>query len=145
MYPMTATDIHSGWVRGVERIVTKKPGVYGWRGDRALHRVVRCDARGALVPNGDFGTADASGVRTQLNLKPMESAVVIRLPVRIECDQPVNFLVEKLDADECVVRLNGKGAARLVAEGPSAGKLAGAEVRVTLSGETQVRIAPAKP
>ena len=30
MYPITVTDIHAGWVRGKERIVTSLSGKYGW-------------------------------------------------------------------------------------------------------------------
>ncbi|NQT16851.1 MAG: LamG domain-containing protein, partial [Planctomycetes bacterium] len=97
MYPFTLQELHAGWMKGKERFITRVAGVYGWPGDRRLHRVYRSDARGALVANTDFSTADAAGVRTQLHLDEMESAVVEKIPVELLTTRPVNFLVTEYD------------------------------------------------
>jgi len=114
MYPFTLEEVHRGWTRGKERIITRKPGVYGWHGDNHLHRVYLSDARGGLVANTHFSTADAAGVRTELPLGQLEAAVVEKIPVGIETDRPVNFLVQKYDKTGLAVLLCGKGKARLV-------------------------------
>lgn len=31
MYPITVTDIHAGWIRGKERIITIDSGTFGWK------------------------------------------------------------------------------------------------------------------
>ncbi len=113
MYPFTREEIHSGWAKGKERIVTRVAGVYGWRGNRQLHRVFRSDARGILVPNDDYSTADAAGVRTQLRLGDDEAAVVERIPVTIEAEKPVNFLVTGDRPEDLRLMVSGKGKVRL--------------------------------
>lgn len=32
MYPITPTDLHAGWIRGKERIITIHSGTFGWEG-----------------------------------------------------------------------------------------------------------------
>jgi hypothetical protein len=113
MYPFTLEELHAGWIKGRERIVTKVSGVYGWRGDRQMHKVYRSDSRGILVSNFDFSTADAEGVRTELRLEELESAVVERIPIELSADGPVNFLVKEYGADGLSLVLNGRGNARL--------------------------------
>jgi len=113
MYPFTLEEIHSGWTKGKERIVTRVPGVYGWPGDRQLHRVYRSDARGILVPHRDYSTADATGVRTPLRLGENESAVIERIPATIEVQGPVNFLVKGDSPGSLTLVLHGKGKVRL--------------------------------
>ncbi len=113
MYPFTLEEVHAGWTKGKERIITKKPGVYGWHGDRHLHKVHRSDARGVLVPNEDFSTADAKEVRTELRLAESESAVVEKIPAELFTERPVNVLVKEYDSNGLKVYLNGKGDVRL--------------------------------
>jgi hypothetical protein len=113
MYPFTLEEVHAGWTKGKERIITKKSGVYGWRGDRQLHRVHRSDARGVLVPNEDFSTANATEVRTELRLAESESAVVEKIPVELLTERPVNVLAKKYDSNGLKVLINGKGDVRL--------------------------------
>ncbi len=163
MYPFTLEELHAGWTKGKERIITRKPGVYGWHGDRHLHKVYRSDARGILVPNEDFSTAAAEGVRTELRLAEWESAVVERIPVRLLTASPVNVLVKGYNSNGFRVLLNGKGSVRvilangdfrvedgknyLVAQEPSTPVRVLAErtlvVPLELDGETLVRISPA--
>ncbi|MFH1923766.1 MAG: hypothetical protein ABIP48_28240, partial [Planctomycetota bacterium] len=157
-------ELHAGWTQGKERIVTKVPGVYGWRGDRRLHRVYRSDARGILVPNEDFSTADAEEVRTELRLGEWESAVVERISVELSAARPVNFLMRGYDASGVQLVLNGRGPVRviltsgefpveegktyLVASGKSSPAAVEAgrtlDVPLELDGETLVRIVLAK-
>ncbi len=114
MYPLTLEELHAGWIKGKERIITRLSGVYGWRGQKQLHRVYCSDARGVLVANTDFSTADASEVRTELELAEFESAVVEKIPVVLETTRPVNFLVSRYDAGGLELRLHGKGKIRLI-------------------------------
>jgi hypothetical protein len=112
MYPITFESIHAGTVRGRERIVTKKPGIYGWPGDRALHAVYLSDARGKLRPNRFLTTVDSNGVRTELTLGENESAVVEKIPVLLEAGKPVNLRMGKYDQDGLFLWANGRGEAR---------------------------------
>ncbi|NLF19434.1 MAG: hypothetical protein GX595_19575, partial [Lentisphaerae bacterium] len=51
-YPITFRRIYRGAIVGDRRIITMNPGVYGWPGGTALHRVRRFDSRGAPAPHG---------------------------------------------------------------------------------------------
>jgi hypothetical protein len=163
MYPLTLEELHAGWIKGKERIISKIPGVYGWHGDRLLHKVHRSDARGILVPNFDFSTADVEGIRTELRLGELESAVVERIPIEVLTERPINVLVRQYDETGIRLLINGKSNARLaiesgefpVEEGESylvgAGNsepvkltaVPGLTVRLEVDGETVVRISPA--
>ena len=161
-YPFTLEELHSGWIKGKERIITKIPGVYGWNGDRQMHKVYRSDSRGILVPNLDFSTADAEGVRTELQLAELESAVVERIPIELLTERPLNFLVKEYGKGGLRLLINAQGNVRLIL-GPGdfrieegkeylvvAGKsepvklTAGGTLAVPLEigGETVVRITP---
>ena len=109
MYPITFESIHSGTVRGTERIVTKKSGVYGWPGDTSLHAVYLYDARGALSRHAFLTTADAAGVRTQVDLGKEQSAAIVKVPITLASDTPVNVRVLQYDAHGVRLALNGKG------------------------------------
>jgi len=113
MYPITFESIHVGVVRGKERIVTKKSGVYGWHGDRALHITYLYDARGALTRNGFVTTVDRTGVRMEVALRQDQSAVVVRLPMTLEAAHPVNARVSAYDESGIRASLNGRGAAKI--------------------------------
>ena len=65
------------------------------------------------MANVDFSTADAAGVRTELHLGELESAVVERIPIELLTARPVNFLVKEYGADGLRLVLNGQGNARL--------------------------------
>jgi concanavalin A-like lectin/glucanase superfamily protein len=113
IYPFTLDELHSGWIKGNERIITKIPGVYGWHGDRLLHKVYRSDSRGILVPNTDFSTADAKGVRTELQLGELESAVVQRIRIQVLTERPINVLVKQYDTTGIQLQIIGKGNLQL--------------------------------
>ena len=162
MYPFTREETHAGWAKGRERIVTMVSGVYGWRDDKQLHRVYRSDAKGFLVPNQDFSTADATVVRTELKLAKGESAVVEKIPVVLETDSPVNILVHEYGVKGIELQVNGHGNATLMLGNGAfpiqAGKSyqvvagntnvvkAGADgmlsLPLVLAGETRIRVLP---
>ena len=113
MYPITFESIHRGTVRGMERIVTKISGVYGWPGDRALHQVFLYDARGALTRSRFLTTVDASSVRTELRLGEDQSAAVVRVPLARESASPVNVNVEDWSPQTVRLALHGTGSIRV--------------------------------
>lgn len=113
MFPITVTAIRSGIIRGEDRIVTRHSGIYGWHGDRDLHFVHRYDGRGWPAPHALLTTVDSAGVRTEVHLGPSESAVVKKVPLRLEAEGPVNLIVRQLDAKGVRVLLNGKGPTAL--------------------------------
>ena len=109
MYPITIQSIHAGVVRGKERIVTKKSGIYGWHGDRALHIVYLYDARGMLTRSNFLTTVDDASVRTELKLKKEQSGAVVKLPIILTASEPVNANVRQYDANAIRMVLNGRG------------------------------------
>ncbi len=113
MYPITIQSIHSGTIRGHERIITKHPGVYGWPDDQSLHIVYHYDGRGVLRTNHFLTTVDDTSVRTEIKLEEHQSAVVARLPIRLQADQPVNVNVRRYDAEMIHLFLNGRVNASL--------------------------------
>ncbi len=118
MYPFTFESIHSGVVRGKERIITKRSGVYGWAGDRSLHAVYPYDARGEQTRNDAMTTVDKDGSRTELRLGENQSAAVVRLPITFDVDRPLNSRATQYDAKGIRLSLNGSGRVRLcIADG----------------------------
>ena len=117
MYPITFESIHAGVVRGKERIVTKKSGVYGWPGERPsdsragreLHAVYLYDARGALTRHRFLTTVDAAGTRTEIRLERDQAAAIVRIPVVIQTAAPLNVCVRQYDARGTRIDLNGRG------------------------------------
>jgi hypothetical protein len=113
MYPLTFDEIHSGYVKGRERLIASRPGVYGWPGDRDLHFVWLFDARGVGIAHRFLSTGDSTGVRTELDLAGGQCAVVRRVPVGIESASPVNFHLSRYDPRGCELVASGRGAATL--------------------------------
>lgn len=113
MYPITFQSIHAGTVRGAERIITKKSGLYGWPEDTSLHHIRLYDARGALVRNTCTTTVDRSGARTELKLQKNQSAAIVRLPIALQAAAPVNVRVRSYNADLIQLELNGQGRVTL--------------------------------
>ena len=119
MYPITIQEIHSGFVKGRERLVTADAGAYGWLADKDLHVVQLCDGRGRLVPHRFLTTVDRSGVRTDLALKENEMAVLQKIPVTMRAPRPVNLVCRQYDDKTVEIVLNGSGKPAM----PLAGKL----------------------
>jgi len=109
MYPCTFEEIHSGYVKGRERLVTTHSGAYGWPGDRDLHFAYLTDARGVLVPNKFLTTVDRSGVRTEILLRENEMAVLRKIPATVRSRRPINLIAQQYDAEAVQILLNGQG------------------------------------
>ncbi len=126
MGPLTVESIHAGRIQGRERIVTLNSGVHGWPQDHHLHDIRLFDARGRMTPHQQLTTADETGTRTDLQLSPGQTAVIIRLPVTIQSDKPVNACVTHSDSQHLDFSLSGEGNATLSLEDTTPGN-----VRVT--------------
>lgn len=113
LYPMTFEEIRSGIVKGPERIVTSRSGIYGWPETRDIAMIYHFDGRGVRVPHNFITTVDASEVRTQVRLDVNESAVLERIPVAITVQNPANVLCKEYGNDTILLNLNGNGKATL--------------------------------
>lgn len=113
MYPITFDEIRAGCVKGADRLITSRTGVYGWHADRDLHLVRLFDGRGVEVPHRFFTTADSTAVRTQVDLAEGQCAVVRKLPLGIQSAGPVNLHVSRYDARACELIVSGRGPATL--------------------------------
>ncbi|MCC6695255.1 MAG: LamG domain-containing protein [Candidatus Hydrogenedentes bacterium] len=114
MYPITVQEVHAGYVKGKERLVTMHSGLYGWMGDRDLHLAYRYDGRGHPIRAAFVSAVDADSVRTQVSLDENECAVIERVPIQIESTLPVHVIAER-DAGNLHLYLNGRGAIRIIA------------------------------
>ncbi len=132
MYPITVDRVEAGCVRGAERVVTMRSGVYGWPGSRDLHRIYRYDSRGRRVDSNALTTVDADTVRTEIVLGPSESAVIERIPVTVETKTPVNVGVKGDGNDSVTVTLHGDGEVRFPSHP--------AEAAVLLNGSREITI-----
>lgn len=117
MYPITVKEIGAGIVRGAERVVTARSGVYGWPGERDLHFAYRYDARGHLASHDFTTTVDASGVRTGIALGKDECAVVKRIPLSLNAGGPVNVVVTRYDAQGVELLLSAHGQGEITVRG----------------------------
>ena len=138
MYPITIEEIHSGYVKGKERLVTMHSGVYGWPKDENLHFAYLSDARGLLVPHNFLTTVDNSGVRTHISLKENEMAVLKKLPVTIRFRRPINLIAQQYDEKAMQILLNGKGTIQVIVRDGDFPVKPGAAYRVTTSREQTI-------
>jgi hypothetical protein len=113
MYPITFEEIRPGWVKGAQRVIASRSGVYGWQGDRDLHAVSLFDSRGTEIPHPFFTTADPAGARTRVDVSEGQCAVVRSMPVRIESAGPVNLRVIEYGSNGCELVASGRGPAVL--------------------------------
>ena len=109
IYPFTFEEIHSGYVKGRERLLTALSGAYGWRGDRHLHFAHLSDGRGFLVPRDFLTTVDPSGVRTEISLREGEMVVLKKIPLTIQSKSPINLVAGEYDGKAIELLLNGTG------------------------------------
>ncbi|MGC9316804.1 MAG: LamG domain-containing protein [Armatimonadota bacterium] len=118
MYPITIQELRPGTVKGRERIVTMRSGVYAWRGDRHLHLGYRYNALGMPVPAEFMTRVDADGVRTLVELDREESAVVRRIPVSASTDHPASVICARYDREAIALAISGSGRMTLrIADG----------------------------
>jgi hypothetical protein len=165
-FPITVEQLHAGVITGRERVITMKPGVYGWPGGRDLHMTYRYSKVGLPIPPGFLTTVDRAGVRTQVDLEPDESAVIKHIPVELQCPAPANVRVTRYDSEDIALQVSGQGRATLVVRTGEFGLAAGQAVTVTvgtattqakadrggvvrvpltLSGAVRVTVAPVRP
>lgn len=116
MYPITLEEIGAGYVKGRQRLITSRSGVYGWPGANDLHQVYLYDRRGMSIPHGFVTTVDASGVRTRLDLGDQQCAVIRRIPLRLGSPGAVNVRVDRYGREGLELVASGAGPARLVVE-----------------------------
>jgi len=112
MYPITFDHISPGTVRGLQRIVTKKSGTYGWHRDRSLHNIYYSDSIGRIISNRFVTTVDADSVRTVLDFAKNESAVIEKMPATAQSAAPLNVMVRQYDQNGAKLLVHGKGAVR---------------------------------
>lgn len=116
MYPITFEEIHSGYVKGRERLITMHPGLYGWHNDAQLHFVYCYDARGVRIPHDFITTAGPQGVRTHLDLGKSQCAVVKKIPLTVRSAAVVNLHVRKYDDKSIELSANAAQPASLVVQ-----------------------------
>jgi len=77
MYPITVTDIHGGWIRGKERIITVKSGKFGWENEKVASARIRVYGKNGCMISDSQVNSDAAG---QFEVKLPESgmAIIIR-------------------------------------------------------------------
>jgi hypothetical protein len=137
MVPLTVKSIHAGRIQGRERIVTLNSGIHGWPQDHHLHDIRLFDARGRMTPHVQLTTADATGTRTDLQLTPGQTAVIVRLPVTLQSSKPVNTCVTRFEKNMLELTLSGEGDVTLHWEDNSAGKLRVTGTHATVNEETR--------
>ena len=139
MYPITFEEIHSGYVKGKQRLITSRPGLYGWHGDTELHFAYLYDSRGVRIPHAFLTTADSAGVRTQVDLAKDQCAVVKKIPLGIRSAAPVNLHIGRYDDKTLELRASGTGPATLALRSGDFPVEPGAEY-VLKAGTEQVRV-----
>ena len=164
MFPITVEEIHSGFIKGRERLITLHSGVYGWPQNRDIHFVYLYDGLGVMVPNHFLTTVDRSGVRTEIALGENETAIVKKIPITFESRRPVNLVAVRYDANAVELILNGSGTVNLqVRSGDFAAKPGAAYIvktdtakrviadergrlcfKIRLKGQLRLRIEPAE-
>jgi hypothetical protein len=113
MYPIAFEEIHSGYVKGKQRLITTHSGLYGWHGDNQLHFAYLYDSRGMRIPHAFLTTVDSAGVRTQVDLAKDQCAVVKKIPLSIQSAAPVNLHISRYDDEAIELRASGTGPATL--------------------------------
>lgn len=131
MYPITIQSIHAGVIRGEERIITRKSGIYGWHGDPSLHIVYLYDACGVLSQSNFLTTVDDTGVRTDLRLGKDQSAALVKIPITLTASRPVNVNVYQYDVKAILMALNGQGEIEICVETGDFTVESGVSYRVT--------------
>lgn len=114
MYPITVQEVHAGYVKGRERLVTMHSGVYGWPDAPDLHLAYRYDGRGHPIRAGYVTAVDPDSVRTRVVLEDNECAVLERIPLRIETAAPFHVIVERGANGSLRLHLNGHGTIRIL-------------------------------
>jgi len=136
MFPITVEEIHRGWVKGKERLVTMRSGVYGWKGDDRLHFPVLYDGRGVQVPHRFLTAASPEGTRTAIELGENETAVLKRIPAKIRSATPVHLIASKYDEQGLDLLAWAQSSATLTLKNGPLAIQEGASYKATLNGQT---------
>lgn len=130
-------DLHEGWVKGEERIVTTLAGVRGWPGSTDLHRVYRYDGRGIEAEHGWYSTVRENGVSTQADPGFNEMAIIERVPMMLEADAPANVLIREYSDEAIRIDVRARGETRLTIRNGAFPVVAGKRYFVMRGGETR--------
>jgi hypothetical protein len=137
MFPITPMELHEGWVKGEERIITTLSGVYGWPDSTDLHRVYRYDGRGIETEHGWYSTVRENGVSTQVDPNFNEMAIIERVPMTLEADAPANGLIREYDKQVIRLDVRARGEIRLTIRNGAFPVVAGKRYLITRGDETQ--------
>lgn len=131
MYPITLEEIRAGYVKGQQRLIASRSGVYGWPGSEDLHQVYLFDRRGVPISHGFVTTVDTGGVRTRLELADEQCAVIRRIPLLLRAQGAVNVRVDRYGREGAELVASGAGPARLIVQD--------GELRVRASAQYRLR------
>lgn len=76
-YPFTPMELHAGWVKGKERIITAKSGEYGWEDGDLSARLLLWDAQGKMMK--EIPVTKAAGEKIFITVPEGGLAVLERL------------------------------------------------------------------
>ena len=76
MFPITITDIHAGWIRGKERIITVNDGKFGWD-EKATKSRIRIYGKDGRMVGDELANADENG-KFEIKLPENGMAIIIR-------------------------------------------------------------------
>ena len=77
MYPITVTDIHGGWIRGKERIITVNSGKFGWENEKVASARIRIYGKDGRMVSDNQANSDAAG-QFEVKLPENGMAIIIR-------------------------------------------------------------------
>ncbi|MEA3365542.1 MAG: hypothetical protein U9Q79_07870, partial [Candidatus Hydrogenedentes bacterium] len=137
MFPITPTELHEGWVKGEERIVTSLSGVYGWYGDTDLHRVYRYDGRGVETEHGWYSTVRENGVSTAVDIGFNEMAIIERVPITLNSPVLANVLIREYNKEAIRLDVRTQGETELMIRDGAFPVVAGKRYVVARGDETQ--------
>ncbi len=90
-----------------------------------------------MTPHAQLTTADQSGTRTDLQLTPGQTAVIVRLPVTMQSDHPVNTCVTHSDNSVLELSLSGQASVTLQWEDKMGKKLRVSGAEATVNAKTR--------
>ena len=108
MFPITVQEIHRGYIKGLERLITLHSGIYGWPGVSDLHFAYLYDREGRPAHCRFLTTCDADQVRTDITLNENQTAVLRRIPVALKTANPVNVILQEYGPRAIQLTLNGQ-------------------------------------
>jgi len=77
MYPITVTDIHGGWIRGKERIITVNSGKFGWENEKVASARIRVYGKDGRMVSDEQANCGSDG-KFEVKLPENGMAIIIR-------------------------------------------------------------------